>query len=105
GNWDFIVSGNAIADRFVYAGGQIYMEPGAMINVAGTNDVSAPVAENILSLQLRGAELADSPLQRSGDLRGVALSVDTRVTGVFNGVAWVGTPLGNVSGFVALIQH
>ena len=71
----------------------------------GSSDVSAPVSENIISAQLLGAQFANSPLQRNGLLRGQTVQVDIRQTGIFNGFAWVGTPLGDVSGFVGLIQH
>jgi filamentous hemagglutinin family protein len=90
---------------FTFSEGQIYLEPGATINVAGSIDVTVPIAQNILSLQLRGAELADSPIQRGGLLRGLTLDVDIRNSGVFDGTPWVGTPLGDVSGFVGLIRR
>jgi filamentous hemagglutinin family protein len=90
---------------FTYDTGQVYLDRGAMINVAGSVDVSVPVSQNIVSIELRGSELADSPLQRSGPLRGVTLSVDLRQSGVWNGVPWIGTPLGNASGYAGLIQR
>jgi len=102
GNWRPI-SGQA--DIFVYDGGQIYLESGATINVAGTTDVSVPIAQSILSLELRGSELANSPLQRDGSIRGTTLKVDIRRSGYYNGIAWVGTPLGDVSGYVGLIER
>lgn len=85
--------------------GQIYLDTGASINVAGTANVTVPVSQNILSLELRGAELADSPLQRSGPLRGPTLNLDIRQRGTFNGLDWVGTPLGNAAGYVGLIER
>ncbi len=88
-----------------YSSGQIYLDAGAAINVAGSTDVLAPVSENIVSLQLRGAELADSPLQRSGLLRSQTINVDLRKTGIYNGQPWVGTPLADASGYVGLIQR
>ncbi len=103
GRWSFQPGGPTT--NFIYAGGQIYLDAGATINVAGSTDVSAPVTENILSVQLRGSELADSPLQRGGPVRGVALNIDVRKTGTYNGLAWVGTPLGNAAGFAGLIQR
>lgn len=90
---------------FVASAGQVYLDPGATINVAGTPDVIAAMAQNILSLELRGAELADSPTQRDGILRGLSLSVDLRKTGSFNGLSWAGTPLGDVTGYVNLIER
>ena len=91
--------------RFTYANGQIYLEPGALINVAGTTDAVAPMSQNIVKVQLRGSELADSPLQRDGLLRGVDLVIDLRKTGVYNGVTWYGTPLADASGFLNLVQR
>ncbi|TCO87339.1 filamentous hemagglutinin family protein [Chthoniobacter flavus] len=91
--------------QFLLSGGQIYVDRGALVNVAGSTDVSVPVGQNILSVQFRGGELADSPVQRDGVLRGISLDIDLRQTGVFNGVAWIGTPLANAWGFVNLIQR
>lgn len=90
---------------FTYSTGQIYVDAGALINVAGTPDVSVEIAQNILSLELRGAELADSPLQRKGPLRGPTLNLDVRQRGVYNGREWVGTPLGDASGYAGLIER
>ncbi|MES2572781.1 MAG: filamentous hemagglutinin N-terminal domain-containing protein, partial [Verrucomicrobiota bacterium] len=105
GTWDFIPSVNKPLSNFVYAGGQIYLDRGATINVAGTVDVEAPMSQNILSLELRGAELADAPLQRTGVLRGTTLNIDIRQSGLYNGQSWIGTPLGNAAGFVNLIER
>ncbi|MHA3774150.1 filamentous hemagglutinin family protein [Verrucomicrobiota bacterium sgz303538] len=90
---------------FTLSKGQIYLDPGAVIDVSGSTDVSVPISQNILSLQLRGAELADSPVQRDGLLRGPTLSIDIRKYGIYNGETWVGTPLGNISGYVGLIER
>ena len=105
GVWDFIDSLSAPKSNFVYSKGQIYLDPGASINVAGTTDAIAPLSQNIVTVQLRGAELADSPLQRLGPLRGVDLTIDLRKTGVYNGVTWYGTPLADASGYLGLIQR
>ena len=93
------------ATSFINSAGQVYLDPGASINVAGTRDVVAAMAQNILSLELRGAELADSPTQRDGVLRGLTLSIDLRKTGTFNGVNWAGTPLGDVTAFANLVER
>jgi filamentous hemagglutinin family protein len=90
---------------FANTNGQVYLDGGALIDVAGSQDVSASVDENIVSVQLNGAELADSPLQRTGVLRGKTVQVDIRQNGTYNGRAWVGTPLADVSGYVGLIQR
>ncbi len=105
GNWSLTGSGVSAASQFVRTGGQIYLDAGALIDVSGSFDVFASVAENIVEAQLRGAELANSPLQRDGPLRGLTVKVDARQSGTYNGSAWVGTPLADVSGYVALIQR
>lgn len=90
---------------FTHNAGQIYLEAAARIDVSGTIDVSVPVSQNILTLQLRGAEFADSPLQRNGVFRGQEISIDIRASGNYYGWDWVGTPLADVSGYVGLIQR
>lgn len=92
-------------NQFVYSGGQVYLDSDSTINVAGTTNVSASISENIISVQLLGPELADSPLQRDGALRGQTIQIDIRKTGVYNGQAWVGTPLADTSGYINLIQR
>jgi len=89
---------------FAYTGGQVYLDPGTTIDVSGSI-VSAPISENIVPVQLLGAQLADSPLQRSGPFRGLTIDIDLRQSGIYNGVQWVGTPLADASGYVGLIQR
>lgn len=91
--------------RFLFSGGQIFLDPSALISVAGSTDVAVPLAHSILEVQFRGAEFADSPLQRDGLLRGVPLTVDLRRTGVSNGRYWTGTPLGDVTGLAGLVAR
>ncbi len=105
GQWRFI-EGATPRVNFVNAGGQIYLEPGALINVAGSAAVAVPIAQNILSVELRGTELADSPLQRDGIFRGTTIQVDIRQSGITaGGRMWVGTPLADVSGYIGIIQR
>ena len=94
GNW---VSTGVTLTALRATGGQIYFDPGALLDVAGSVDISAPMSQNILTLQLRGAELADTPLQRTGAVRGLKLTIDLRRTGSYGGQTWMGTPLGNVA--------
>ena len=94
-----------VNQRFLFDGGQIYIDEGATINVAGSVDVFVPLAQNILEVEFRGAELADSPLQRESNLRGESLTVDIRQSGAFNGKFWVGTPLGDVTGLAGIIER
>jgi len=91
--------------RFLFSKGQIYLAPTSMINVAGSPEVFVPLAHSILEVEFRGAELADSPLQRDRNLRSVPLTVDLRRSGVFNGRFWTGTPLGDATGLAGLIQR
>lgn len=100
GTWSSL----APKDAFLNSGGQIYLDSGADIDVQGSWDVSAPVSQNIIAVQLLGPELEDSPLQRDGVFRGQTIYVDIRDTGVYDGEAWVGTPLADASGYVGLIQ-
>lgn len=104
GLWDY-VSGALPQSYFVHNGGQIYLDTNATINVAGSTDVSVPVSQNFITLDLRAAEFADSPLQRFGALRGQTITIDIRNKGVYNGKAWVGTPLADLSGYVNIIQR
>ncbi|MFA7233442.1 MAG: filamentous hemagglutinin family protein [Terrimicrobiaceae bacterium] len=91
--------------RLILSGGQIYFDTGVLVDVSGTVGVSALLEENILNIQLRGSELADSPLQRNGPIRGLLLTVDTRKSGSYGGREWIGTPLGDASGFGGLIER
>ncbi len=104
GVWDY-VGGTIPQSYFVHNGGQIYLDTNAVINVAGSTDVEVPVSQNFITLDLRASELADSPLQRFGALRGQTITVDIRNTGTYNGKAWVGTPLADLSGYVNIIQR
>jgi filamentous hemagglutinin family protein len=90
---------------FDFTNGQIYLDSGALVDVAGSEDVSASVTQNIIAVQLLGPELADSPLQRNGLLRGQTIYVDIRDQGVYDGVPWIGTPLADVSGYAALVPY
>jgi hypothetical protein len=77
-----------------------------MINVAGTTDV---LRRNCAETSCRSSCAArNSPTLRcngKGPLRGPTLNLDIRQRGVFNGREWVGTPLGDASGFVGLIER
>ena len=103
GVWNYFISGGTPTDTFIHAGGQIYLDAGAVIDAAGSTDINAPMSENIVAVQLLGAEFADSPLQRLGVLRGQTINVDIRQTGIYNGVGWVGTPVANASGYAGLM--
>lgn len=104
GVWD-LVNGVSPQSFFVHSGGQIYVDQGAVLNVAGTTDVDVPVSKFLLQVELRAAELAGSPLLRDGPLRGQTITVDIRNTGTYNGRSWVGTPLADITGYVNNIQR
>jgi hypothetical protein len=91
--------------KFFFNAGQIYVDESANISVAGSVDVFTPLSHSVLDVKLLGAELADSPLQRNSVLRGKNLTVDTRIAGTYNGRFWLGTPLGDVTGLLGLIER
>jgi len=103
GVWEPQIS--RLEDRFVFTKGQIYLDQGSLVDVSGSTEVLVPIDQNILSVELRGNELANSPLQRGGKLRGTPLTVDVRNKGTYNGNEWTGTPLGDASGFEGLIER
>jgi len=106
GVWDLILRSGITTQDFVEADGQVYLDQGAVVNVAGSTAVSASVSDYILTVDLRAAELADSALQRNGSLRGQSVTVDLREHGVrADGTTWVGTPLANLTSYLGVIQR
>ncbi len=93
------------ASSFTRSVGQIYIDRNALVDVSGSTYIKVPVSQSILELELRGAELARSPSQRNGILRGLTLAVDVRQGGTYGDWEWVGTPLGDISGFAGLIER
>ena len=91
--------------RFLLSGGQVNIASSALLDASGTMDAFVPLAQNFLSIQLRGSELADSPLQRSSGLRGKPLLVDLRRSGTYGGRSWIGTPLGDLTGFANITER
>jgi filamentous hemagglutinin len=96
-------SGNT--STFIKTSGRIDLDAGALIDVSGSKNVVSSVTSNIVEVQLRGSELADSPLLRDGALRGKSIFVDVTKTGTYNEKKWVGTPLADVSGFANLVKR
>ncbi|MFA6271244.1 MAG: filamentous hemagglutinin N-terminal domain-containing protein, partial [Candidatus Paceibacterota bacterium] len=90
------------AQKFFYSGGQVYLGSGSLLDVSGSTDIFVPLSQNLVTLQLRGTELADSPVQRNSVIRGKKLVVDLRMSGKYNGTAWVGTPLGDLTSAAAI---
>ena len=76
-------------------GSHIYLDSGATIDVSGTVDTLLPMESNVIQVQLRGNELADSPLLRGTYLQGQTVSIDIRQ----------GTPLANVQGWLNLVEY
>lgn len=106
GEWRLLgVGGTNPTARFIQASGQVYLDPGALLDVAGSTAVPVSIEQHLLSLELRGAELANSPVQRDTFLRDQTIVVDVRNGGTYNGLAWVGTPLADATGFAGLIQR
>jgi len=106
GVWNLMVAGNGLKETLLYNSGQIYLDAGASIDVFGSQNVSASVNDNIISVQLRGTELANSPVQRNGLLRGRTVQVDIRKIGTTSdGQAWVGMSLADVTGYINMVQH
>ena len=91
--------------RFLLDGGQVYLDEGSIIDVSGSVNGFVPLAQHLLMVQMRSSELADSPVQRNSALRGLPLVVDLRATGVDDGRAWVGTPLGDLTGYLSIIER
>ncbi len=100
GTWD------VASQSFGGTVGQVYIDSGASIDVSGSVDVPVPVSQNIVPVQLFGAQFADSPLQRNGPLHGQTIFVDIRQSGTnADGSTWIGTPLADASGFAGLIER
>ena len=106
GNWILNGSSYVFQNTSLNSNGNVTIDSGATIDVAGEQNVSASVAEDIVSAQLLGTELADSPLQQNGALRDQTIDVDLLESGVSSdGTAWIGTPVADVSGYVNLVEH
>ena len=74
---------------------RVYLEPGAGINVAGTDSTRLAMESNVIEVQLRGTELADFPLNRDSPIRGSTVAIDVRR----------GTRVANVQGYLDLVGH
>lgn len=105
GSWAFLDSQTLPTSSFVTTGGQVYLDSGSVINLAGTTDAMASVLQNIIELELRGSELSVAPVQREGELRGETIVVDLGKTGTYEGREWVGTPLADLIGYLGLVQR
>ena len=93
--------------QFYESGGQIYLGPSSVIDVSGSTDVQVSSAQNFVTIQLRAAQLAGEALQNDpkNPIYGADLTVDIRDSGTFGGGYWIGTPLGDATGYAALVQR
>lgn len=106
GEWQIVGLGGTNPNaRFVQSTGQVYIDSGALIDVAGSTGVAVSILQHFLDLELRGAELANSPLQRDGILRNAQITVDLRNAGNYAGRDWLGTPLADATGFAGIVQR
>lgn len=74
---------------------RLYIERGSLIDVAGLVDVDMAMESNVLSVDLRLAELRDQPALRDSFLRGKKISLDIRR----------GTKLADLTGYYDLIER
>ncbi|MBB5048281.1 filamentous hemagglutinin family protein [Rhodopseudomonas rhenobacensis] len=102
----------------VVDGSRIYIGEGALLSVAGLQNVLLSMESNTVTAELRINELRDSVLYIDSWLRGATIYIDKRVKGTFTdgpmaGVQWiqnkdgsyqvgnwVGTPIGDVSAWI-----
>ncbi|MBV9062305.1 MAG: filamentous hemagglutinin N-terminal domain-containing protein, partial [Alphaproteobacteria bacterium] len=74
---------------------RIFIDTGAIIDVAGLTDVLIPASRNSIEISpLKGNELANDPNYRNSFLNGATVFVDPRLSGVrADGTEWIGSPL------------
>ena len=77
---------------------EIRVDSGTTIDLAGS-DAVLPVSYNLLTVQLRGAELENDPTQRGGVLQSQTVTVDIRADG------GKGTPLADLSAEIAAMPQ
>jgi filamentous hemagglutinin family protein len=75
---------------------RLRIDPGVSIDLSGSQ-ASLPVSANLLTAQLRSAELADDPTQRNGPLHGLTVYVDARTAQSMT--------VANVSGEIAAVPQ
>ncbi|MBV9570043.1 MAG: filamentous hemagglutinin family protein [Alphaproteobacteria bacterium] len=74
---------------------RVFIDNGAIIDVAGLTDVIIPAFRNSIRISpVKGNELANDPNYRNSWLNGATVFVDPRLSGVrADGTAWIGSPL------------
>jgi filamentous hemagglutinin family protein len=83
--------------------GRVYVDGGAVMDVSGLANVQLPMSALLVTISRIGQnELANSPLLRDSFLyRQQNVAIDSTQSGVTaNGLAWVGSPILNASGYV-----
>jgi len=95
---------DAPAKNFPTGDGRLVIEKNAVIDVSGAT-INKSMESNVLAVELRGSQLANSPQQRTGALRGDTVYVDIRQSGVrADGTSWVGSPIGDLQGDISTIN-
>ena len=73
----------------------VTIEGGSRIDASGLRDAQVSVTRHLVTVELRGNELRDAPVQKNGALRGTTVTFDVRK----------GTPLADVRGAVAAVRR
>ncbi len=90
---------------FLHDKGQIYFDRGSLVDVSGSTTAFVPLSQSVVEVTLRGNELADVPYLRESNIRGVNLTVDLQQSGDYFGRYWIGTPLGDLTGILNVIER
>lgn len=69
--------------------------PGSLIDVSGSSGTLLPMEKNVITVDLRGAELADNVVLRDSPLYATKVNVDIRK----------GTSAANIDGWLKLVEH
>jgi filamentous hemagglutinin family protein len=72
---------------------RVDLAEGSVIDVSGSHDLQLPMASNVITVDLRGTELADNLALRNSTLYGSRVRIDIRQ----------GTAAANVAGWLALV--
>ncbi len=97
------------SDEAKYSDFEVVVDNGAKINVSGI-DTKTSVAKNFVEAELLSNELADSTLAKNNQalrdvLREGPVTIDARKVVTVDGEDFEGTALGDVSGFIDLIEY
>lgn len=86
--FNFIESTSADAPRVDFAAG-------SLVDVSGSSGTKLAMESNVITVDLRGTELADNVVLRESPLYATKVNIDVRK----------GTPIANVSGWLDLVQY